>query len=297
MPLSMSEITDSESALVVTVGGVDVATYVYRPEAPTTEAPKPYWHPLLTLSGAPVTNYRPWDHRWHKGLQMTWSHVSGENFWGGPTFEPDAPGNGYVWRENLGRIEHESFVDVAVDGVLERLAWITSTGERWLEEKRSFSFVVGDDGWALDFATSLTNVADRSLEFGSPTTHGRPQAGYTGFLWRGPRAWTDGSIVGSDGTDGEALMGHEADWAAFVGEHDGLDGGATVLMYAGTSTAPVPIRWFARSSQFAALAPSPSYDEEFALAPGESLSLTHRVVVLDGVHERPALEVIAKAWA
>ena len=30
-----------------------------------------------------MTGYRPHDHRWHKGLQMTWTHVSGENFWGG----------------------------------------------------------------------------------------------------------------------------------------------------------------------------------------------------------------------
>src|SRR5438876_12112493 len=102
----MGEVLDTGSALVITYGDTEVATYVYRPHAPATEAPKPYLHPLRTLTGGPVTNYRPHDHRWHKGLQFTWSHVSGQNFWGGPTFEADAPGNGYVWRDNLGRIEH-----------------------------------------------------------------------------------------------------------------------------------------------------------------------------------------------
>ncbi len=40
---------------------------MYRPEA-DWEAPKPYLHPVRTLSGGLVTDYRPNDHRWHKGL-------------------------------------------------------------------------------------------------------------------------------------------------------------------------------------------------------------------------------------
>jgi len=297
MPDLAPDLRDTGTALVVTAGAVPIATYVYRPDAPAAEAPKPYFHPLLTLGGGPVTNFRPWDHRWHKGLQFTWSHLSGQNFWGGPTFEPDRPGNGYVWRDNLGRIEHESFDKVAVDGVVERLAWITSTGERWLDEQRSIGFDVRPEGWAIDFATSLTNVSARSLDFGSPTTHGRPDAGYTGLFWRGPRAWTDGAIWGADGTDGEPMMGRSADWIAYAGLHDGLDGGATVLIFAGTSSAPVPIKWFARSSQFAALAASPSYDEEFTLEPGEVFELRHRVVVLDGACDRAAAERAAGDWA
>jgi hypothetical protein len=295
----MPEISDSGSELAIRVCGVDVATYVYRPVAPASEAPKPYFHPLRTLSGAPVTNYRPWDHRWHKGLQMTWSHVSGQNFWGGPTFEPGAPGNGYVWRDNLGRIEHVAF-DLVSGGataeLAERLTWTASTGEKWLDEQRQVRLHASDVAWALDFETTLTNVAGRPLEFGSPTTHGRPSAGYTGFFWRGPRAWTDGAIIGADGTDGEAMMGRSADWVAFAGSHDGLDGGATVLMYAGSSSAAVPIKWVARSAQFAALAPSPSYDEELELSPGDSLRLSHRLVVLDGVLDRAAVTRIAEEW-
>ena len=293
----MPDIADTGSALVVTAGDVEIATYVYRPDAPASEAPKPYFHPLLTLSGGPVTNYRPWDHRWHKGLQFTWSHVSGQNFWGGPTFEPDQPGNGYVRRDNLGRIEHVSFDKVAVDGVVERLTWVTSTEERWCEEQRSFGFDAREEGWAIDFATTLTNVSSQSLDFGSPTTHGRPDAGYTGLFWRGPRAWTDGAIWGAGGTDGEVMMGRPADWIAYAGLHDGIDGGATVLFFAGSSSAPVPLKWFARSSQFAALAASPSYDEEFTLEPGEVLELRHRVVVLDGACDRDGAERAAAVWA
>ncbi len=57
--------------------GVELFAYVYAPEA-AWEAPKPYLHPMRTLAGDIVTDYRPNDHRWHKGLQLTASHLSGQ---------------------------------------------------------------------------------------------------------------------------------------------------------------------------------------------------------------------------
>lgn len=63
--------------VVVTAGDIEIGRYVFAPDAPAVESPKPYWHPLRALDGGLVTGYRPWDHRWHKGLQMTWTHVSG----------------------------------------------------------------------------------------------------------------------------------------------------------------------------------------------------------------------------
>ena len=57
-----------------------------RPGRRDSKGPKPFLHPVRALDGAPLTAFRPWDHRWHKGLQMTWTHVSGQNFWGGNTY-------------------------------------------------------------------------------------------------------------------------------------------------------------------------------------------------------------------
>src|SRR5690349_22298379 len=50
------------------------------------ESPKPYFHPVRTLAGNEVTIFRPHDHVWHKGIQMTLTDVGGANFWGGPTY-------------------------------------------------------------------------------------------------------------------------------------------------------------------------------------------------------------------
>ncbi|PDP88510.1 hypothetical protein CQJ94_05760 [Glycomyces fuscus] len=278
-------LTEGDDAVTVAVNGVGIARYVLRSDSPANESPKPYLHPLRTLSGAPLTATRPWDHRWHKGLQMTWSHVSGQNFWGGPTF---VPGQGYQWLDNNGSIRHEEFTSTAQgeDGVslTERLTWVSSGGERWITEARTHRFhsVDGERGiWALDFATSLTNVRGEALELGSPTTHGRPAAGYTGLFWRGPRSWTGGGVVSSTGRTGADVMGTEADWIAFTGQHDERDGGATVLAYAGTTSASVPIRWFVRSEPFPVFSPSPSFDEEIVLEPEHTLELGHRLVFVD----------------
>ena len=288
---------DDGSRLVISVGTVDLATYEYRPDAPTSEAPKPFLHPLRSTSGAPLSIVRPWDHRWHKGLQMTWSHVSGQNFWGGPTFTPD---EGYVWKDNLGRIRHDRFRRAGVEGgaaVLdEELSWLTSDGGEWIAESRTHRFHgidVARGVWALDFTSGLRNVSDQDLALGSPTTHGRPDAGYAGLFWRGPRSWTDGEIIAAGGAGTQSIMGTIAEWAAVVGQHDEIDGGGTVLMFAGTSSATPPIRWFSRSEPFACLAPSPAFDTEIVLAPDERLDLAHRVVFVDRVCDRDELEQLA----
>ncbi|MFC0680209.1 PmoA family protein [Lysobacter korlensis] len=277
-------IREEPDALVVRAGNAELARYVFEPDAPTEESPKPFFHPLRTLTGAPLTVYRPWDHRWHKGLSMTWSEVSGENFWGGPTFSRDA---GYQWRDNLGSMRHERFRSVERAGAavsfLEELSWHSSTGERWVAETRSHRFSVDANRalWVLDFTTELVNVRGSELVFGSPTTLGRENAGYTGLFWRGPRSWTSGAVRSSTGSSPDDVMGSEAEWVSFSGEHDELDGGATVIAYAGTSSAAVPIKWFVRAEPFAALAPSPSFDEAIAVPEGGALRLQHRFVFID----------------
>lgn len=278
--------------LSVTAGDVEIARYVFRPDLAAIESPKPYLFPLRSLTGAPLAGYRPRDHRWHKGLQLTLSHLSGENFWGGPTFDPAVkdPPHGYVQRDNVGRQRHDGFDEISTgpDGaatVRERLTWITSTGEAWLTERRSLRFHGVDAAagtWALDLDADLANVHDRPLEVGSPTTLGRPRAGYGGLFWRGPRAWIGGSVLTSAGpSDEDRAMGSTGDWLAVAGDHDEIDGGGTVLVYSGTSSAPVPITWFVRTGEFPGICPSPAFDARFTLAPGAIWRLRHRLVFVD----------------
>lgn len=275
--------------LVAHARGVELFRYVYRPSMPPFEGPKPYLHPVRTLAGDVVTAYRPHDHRWHKGIQMTVSDLSGENFWGGGSYVRD---RGYVDLPNVGVMRHEEFTEVAGGHIAERLTWHTQSGEHWADERRELALRdVEDDSWALDFATSLTNVRGKGLVFGSPTTNGRPAAGYSGLFWRGPRAFTDGEIIAADGQGGPDMMGRPARWLAYVGRHDEVDRASTLMFF---DDPEYGSDWFVRNTPFPAVNPSLAFAEEFELPPGETIRVRYRVVVTDGAWDRARLDAYAK---
>ncbi|RDI26420.1 methane monooxygenase PmoA-like [Lentzea flaviverrucosa] len=274
-----------DEALAVSVGDVELFRYVHRPSTPAFEGPKPYLHPVRTLAGDVVTAFRPHDHRWHKGVQMTATDVSGENFWGGVTYVRD---RGYAALSNIGTMRHEEF---EVDGARfdERLSWFTEEGERWVGESRSFTVRdVEDDSWTLDFATTMTNLRADPLVFGSPTTNGRELAGYTGFFWRGPRSFTDGTVIAADGGAGQEMMGKAARWLAFIGRHDEVDRWSTLLFLDHPDNKNT--HWFVRSTPFAAVNPSFAFHDTVELAPGAALTLRYRLVVAGGEWDRAQLE-------
>jgi hypothetical protein len=279
--------------VAVEAGGVQLMSYVYKPDPVAYESRKPYTHPLRTLRGRRVSGYRPADHRWHKGLQMTSSHLSGQNFWGGHTY---VPGDWYQdLPDRIGSMRHDGFADFTVGGdrltITERLTWVANSGEEWARERRDIVVhsVEPDEGaWAIDWAIDLTNIRDTPLEFGSPTTAGREMAGYTGLHWRGPREFSGGHILGPGDLGGEEMMGKQAPWLAFVGEHDDVDAHSTlVFAHAPENEAAIhESHWFVRSRDTPTVAFSWAFFEAFALLPGESFAYRYRVVVADGAWDR-----------
>lgn len=293
------------------VDGAEVARYVFvDDESPAFEGPKPYLHPLRTLAGTVLTGFRPWDHRWHKGLQVTLTDVSGQNFWGGNTYVD----GGYAALENVGRIRHDGFAvpptDADADEAMidETLTWVTQAGQEWLGETRRLGFggLDRDEGvWRLDLSSSITNLTGADLVLGSPTTKGRPSAGYSGAFLRLARFLAGAAVTvptpeGTDtrsGAGADAFMGSTAPWLAFSGELDEVDGGASVLAIAGTSTADVPLTWFVRSEPVPVLAPSPTFHETVTLAPGAGIGLRHRFVFADGARTPEELAALATRFA
>lgn len=283
--------------VTVTACGVDLMTYVYKPDPNAFESRKPYAYPLRTLAGHNITGYRPKDHRWHKGLQMTASHLSGQNFWGGNTY---VAGQGYqALPDRVGSMRHDDFesVDVTSDQLrfTERLTWVANGGDEWVTERRTVHIhsVEPDDGaWALDWSINLTNLCSEPLHFGSPTTAGRDMAGYTGLHWRGPRDLTSADILGPDGRGGEDMMGTQAPWLAFVGERDAVDAHSTLVFAHApeNDNAIHDSHWFVRSYTTPVVAISWAFYEEFALPPGESFHYRYRCVIADGAWDRDRIE-------
>lgn len=273
------QVEDDGTRLLVRDGGAPLVEYVYTPTQDQVESPRPYAL-LRGRDGTPMTAYRPDDHRWHRGISLALPAVGTENFWGGPTYVGD---EGYVQLENNGTQVHRGFAwphdptgDVrGVTRIDESLEWISQSGEQLLTERRALTVrLVGERAWALTWRSELRNVADRDLAFGSPTTKGRPNAGYAGIFWRGPEAFTGGEIVGADGIRGDDARGERAPWLAFVAP----DRRAGLLMLdASTSAQP----WFARSQEYAGLNPAPFFFRETRLPPGGTLALAAAVLLAD----------------
>jgi hypothetical protein len=289
VPPTETHLTDSDGrSLQLSHAGIDLFRYVYRPDDPQVESPRPYFHPVRTLRGDEVTSYRPADHVWHKGMAWSLPHVGPENFWGGPTFQR---GYGYRQLPNNGRIRHEEFTTAEVtDGVLrvdEQLTWVTQEGETWLQERRQVGARVlpGTEAWLLAFRTTLRNVRGAIITFGSPTTAGRDNAGYGGLFWRGPASFSAGRVITSTGTGGDEYMGWRGRWLAFAGRHD-ADRASTLVFRDAPSNVGHPTMWFVRSEPFACVCPAPFFAAEFMLADGQSLHLRYDVAVANG--ELPA---------
>jgi hypothetical protein len=245
-------------------GGTELLRYVYRPDTPGLESPKPYLHPMRTRSGRLVSLFRPWDHVWHKGLSWALPVVGEENFWGGPTY---VHGKDYVQLDNNGAQLHRRFTGVGTtDGTAmigHELDWITQGGSRMFTERRTLSVtLMSPTAWGLVYGTELTNVSGADLALGSPTTRGRDNAGYGGLFWRGPRSFTDGTLVTPSGTGGDELRGQRHPWMAFAGRHDEDDAQSLVLIADAADNPRHPPQWYARTEACGCLNTAPFFSQD-----------------------------------
>lgn len=273
--------------------GRSLFTYIYEPDSLPVESPRPYFHPLRTLAGNEVSLLRPHDHPWHRGLTMTMAYLSGENFWGGPTY---IRAEGYAQLDNNGHMQHRAWQELSCHEELhavERLQWISQSGAILLDEERQI--VVGEINpqagyWSLDLSCSLLNVSAQTLVFGSPTTEGRPDAGYGGLFWRGPRSFLHGRILAAGDLEGANIMGKPSPWLAFTGWHDGNSEQSTVVFVDCPANPRYPSKWFVRNDPYACVSCSFMFDEYYSLAPDETIKLAYRVVIGNGEWSRSQIE-------
>lgn len=233
--------------------GMPVADYVDGSGLDAVLSPRPYLHPVRTLAGTLVTDALPADHRWHLGLSVALQDVDGWNFWGGRTY---VRGQGYIRRDDHGRIEHAGFAQLGDDGFTERLHWLTSRGELLLAEDRTVRARRTERGWELEIITTLTNATERPVRLGSPATNGRAGAGYGGLFWRLPPT-REPHVYTAAGAGEQAVHNSVAPWLAWADRASGF-----TLVFAGIDEATRADPWFVRvgdypgvGSQLAALDP------------------------------------------
>ncbi|MFF3320579.1 PmoA family protein [Streptomyces sp. NPDC003035] len=272
------------SPMVLRIAGHTVARYVLRPELAPDHSPRPYLHPVSTLSGVPVTEQLPEDHPHHLGAGVAVPDVAGFNFWGGRTFVRD---QGPTALDNHGVQRHEGFKLRDPDGFVEELSWVA--GERvLLREHRTVAAVPLTDGaWALDLTFSLTNATDEELSFGSPATNGRPGAAYGGFFWRAPLESAAPEVFGADADGERAVHGARADWVALAGE-------GWTLVFAGATEETRRDPWFVRAAEYPGVGSSLASAERLRVAAGGTVVRRVVTVVADGRLDRDAAAALVR---
>jgi hypothetical protein len=328
----MLTLTHDQTSSTVTLlhNATPLFHYNYAPTYDPWESRKPYFHPLCSLAGNTLTGYRPHDHVWHKGVQMTCAHLSvpndpvGQNFWGGNTY---VHGKGYIKVDNVGTQRHDEWLTLTpsptrnqepgtrtsspspagnsqlatgnspLATLAHRLTWITAANQPWISETRTITLpeLNETDGYyALDFRITLKNIHTEQLLFGSPTTAGRPNAGYGGLFWRGPRDFLNGKILAGNALEGPNTMGQRAPWLAYQGAHDGTADRSTLLFVDRPGNPDYPNKWFVRNDPFPVASFAFSFDREVPLDPNRSLTLNHRLVAANGTWSRDRIEQYLK---
>ena len=258
--------------------GQHVADYHWRPRLPTNLAPRPCLHPVRTLAGTEVTEFRPADHPHHLGVSVAVPDVAGTNFWGGRTF---VTARGPVMLPNHGTQRHLAWHLHAPGEIVQSLHWCGANGESLLSEQRRIATVAAADWWALDFTFELTNITSLPLSFASPATHGRPGAGYGGFFWRAPRTDAPVRAFGPDDRRGEpGLHGKYAAWLALTGYAPG--GAPWTLVFVPAPTARLSDRWFVRTRDYPGVGSALAWDRPMLLPAGGVLRRRIVTIVADG---------------
>lgn len=267
-------------AVTVYAGERLLCRYVYVSAVAPQEAPRPYFHPLNSLAGDTLTNFRPNDHAWHHGLSFALTQVSGANFWGGPSCRRE---DGYQQRNDQGEQRHVAWTRLAAADSAATLAhtveWRTPA-ELMLREERTLGLQLdaGGRAWSLHWRASLANVSGRELALGNPhSVGGLAGSHYTGLQFRGARELLDDHldptirIVAEGGLEGDkAVHGAAARWMEWHGQLDETLHRVTLRFENNAG----PLHWFVRRGYPLATFPV-QFDQDLRLAAGGRLEIDH----------------------
>lgn len=305
----------------VTIDGKPFTSYMYP-----REEKKPYLYPLRTAKGTVVTRGWPLeprpnervDHPHHIGMWFNYGDVNGLDFWNNSNAIPAdrAPRMGTVVHKRV--IEAKSGGDKGELNV--EMDWLDSKGTLLLKENTRFIFRGDATSRTIDRITRLTAMKE-------PVVFGESKEGVLGIrVARGleqpsnaPDVFTDangqtsktkvvnnegvtGSYVGSDGKTGDAVWGTRGPWTMLKGSVEGEV--VTLAILDHPNNPGYPTYWHARgyglyaANNLGQNAFDPKQPEmKRTIAPGESMTFRHRVMIVSGPVEPANINTEHKKFA
>ena len=305
----------------VTVDGMPFTSYVFE-----RSQKKPFLFPLRAASGVAVTRSYPLearanertDHPHHTGLWFNYGDVNGLDFWNNSdAVKPDRAAK-------MGTIVHKRVIEASSGsdkGELNvEMDWVDPGGAILLKEITRYIFRGDARSRSIERITRLSAQnapvvfgeskegllgirVTRSLELPSKQQDVFTDA--SGKPAGSRRASTDGvtgTYIGSDGRTGDEVWGTRGPWTMLSGKVDGQD--VTLAILDHPANPGYPAYWHARGYGLYAVnnlgqnAFDPKQPErKTSLAPGESITFRHRVLILDGPVDAARLHAEHKAYA
>jgi len=298
---------EADRRVDVTVDGKPFTSYIW----PTT-LKKPTLYPLRAASGVLVTRGWPLeprpgervDHPHQVGLWFDHGDVNGLDFWNNSDAIPAARA------DKMGTILHRAVRRAqsgSGEGTLEVTAeWVDHQGKPLLREDTRFVFRAAPGLRAVDRITTLTAT-------GGPVTFTDNKEGLIGMRVtraleqpsKTPEVFTDASghattvpmlnndgVTGhyrsSEGLEGDSVWGTRGRWTMLAGVVEGEP--VTLAILDHPMNVGFPTYWHARGYGLFAANPlgekvfsNGKSERNFRLAPGQSTTFRHRVLILSGI--------------
>lgn len=264
----------------------------------------PYFHPMATVAGDVLTDLRPADHLWHRGLRFAWMMIDGvEGYWTWPEGRQRWPDQ-ELGETDITRVKVVAAEDFSARFELD-LDYHAPGKPPVLTERRTVSVSVPDQegryriDWHGVFTAGRKDVVlDRTPIPGEPG--GKPWGGYAALQWRLPpkermAAWrlcnSEGAelrLARSETVGFESLHGRPARWMDVILEFlEGRTAGVTLLDHPGNPRHPAV--WHVRSMPNEIIQ-SPLFYGPYTLKAGESLTFRYRILIRSGQAEAARLE-------
>ncbi len=255
---------------------------------------KPYFHPLALTDGTILTDCRPADHPWHRGLWWSWKFISRLNYWEDDPKTQLAPG-----RNEIIDVDVTPYRDGSAEARI-TVSYHPPGKPEILSEKRLLRISApGADGiYCIDWKSEFT-AADKDVLLDRTPIVGEPcgviWGGYAGLSVRLAKEAKNWQAADSEEHKYDKEFNNaKARWIDYTFEaaRPGKEAGIAVLDHPSNERHPTP--WYViLGKDMRYFSPAFLYYEPYTLPSGKSLTLQYRIIVHPG---RTDSQFIERQW-